>query len=301
MKIKTLLSAALLFSFNGESHRPATKRIVSLILSLAMLLTLTAGPELSAFAWENKAEYGDWSYRDHFTWEFDENGSGIYDSSAIDITGYSGSAENLVIPDTINGYPVKGIADDAFDENYNLKSVVIPDDVTYIGSSAFSRCYNLVSVKLPESLTKIERNAFYKCYELDNIVLPENVNEVEKSAFESTAMWDDSSNWTENLFYIGNDWVDYKKNNDEEYVKDTLTLRDNTERIFVDFNDWNFKDYKSVSVSKDNKHFAAADGVLYNKNLTELIYYPRASEKIFLKYLTALNQYLMDVFHPMNI
>ncbi len=263
-----------------NKHRPA-KRIVSLILSLAMLLTLTAGIDFSVYAWDNEGKYGDWSYHDHFTGEFDENGLGIYDSSAIDITGYSGFAESLVIPDTINGYPVKGIGYRAFEENYDLISVVIPEGVIYISDYSFSRCYNLSSVKLPESLTKIERYAFYKCYELDNIVLPENVNEVEESAFESTSMWDNSSNWTENLFYIGNDWVDYKKNNDEENVKYTLNLRDNTERIFVDFVNWNFKDYKSVYISKDNKYFATIDGVLYNKNLTELIYYPRASEKTF--------------------
>ena len=69
----------------------------------------------------------------------------------------------IVIPDTLGGYPVVEIGDHAF-ENIKLKSVRIPESVEVIGNSAFkntdienaniSRCYNLKEVKA---------NAFENC------------------------------------------------------------------------------------------------------------------------------------------
>ena len=54
-RCKTLLSIALTFHLKGESHRPAT-RILSLILSFAMLFTLITGLDISAFAENNNSK-----------------------------------------------------------------------------------------------------------------------------------------------------------------------------------------------------------------------------------------------------
>ena len=48
-------------------------------------------------------------------------------------------------------------------ENVNLKSVVIPDGVTTIGSNAFSYCRSLTSVSIPEGVTVIGTDAFKNC------------------------------------------------------------------------------------------------------------------------------------------
>ena len=56
-------------------------------------------------------------------------------NGTITITFYSGSGA-VVIPNTINGYPVTGIADNAFG-GAGLTSVAIPGSVTNIGSYAF--------------------------------------------------------------------------------------------------------------------------------------------------------------------
>ncbi|MEI8369477.1 MAG: leucine-rich repeat protein, partial [Planctomycetia bacterium] len=54
------------------------------------------------------------------------------------ITGYTGTAAEIIIPASIEGVAVKEIADSAFANHTEIKSVSIPSSVTRIGSNAFS-------------------------------------------------------------------------------------------------------------------------------------------------------------------
>ena len=54
-----------------------------------------------------------------------------------------------------------GIADGAFSYIPNLKSVTIPDGVTYIGRYAFYNCSSLSFINIPENVTFIGVKAFY--------------------------------------------------------------------------------------------------------------------------------------------
>ena len=56
-----------------------------------------------------------------------------------------------------------------------LDTIVIPDNVTYIGGQAFSGCENLKSVTFPNNLETISSLAFSECNSLKNIILPENL------------------------------------------------------------------------------------------------------------------------------
>ena len=85
------------------------------------------------------------------------------------ITGYSTYASGkLVIPDTIEGYPVTTISDRAFYNCCNLTNVTIPDSVTSIGSGAFG-ITSLTSVTIPDSVTSIDTSAFSGCTSLTEI------------------------------------------------------------------------------------------------------------------------------------
>jgi hypothetical protein len=64
-------------------------------------------------------------------------------NGAITITGYTGDSAAPVIPSTITGLPVTGIAIDAFAYYTSLTSVTIPNSVTNLGSVAFQWCTGL--------------------------------------------------------------------------------------------------------------------------------------------------------------
>lgn len=64
-----------------------------------------------------------------------------------------------------------------------IKSVVLEDGITTIGTSAFSDYPALISVDLPKSLTSIGQSAFYWCDKLTTVTIPAGVTELGKTAF----------------------------------------------------------------------------------------------------------------------
>ena len=65
----------------------------------------------------------------------------------------------------------------------SITSVVISDDVTYIGNTAFYECEELVSITLPSKLTGIGDYAFGKCHKLSGISIPDGVTAIGSYAF----------------------------------------------------------------------------------------------------------------------
>ena len=104
------------------------------------------------------------------------------DDGTIEITGYSGSAENIVIPAQIDGKSVTRIGNNAFEKS-SAKEIVIPDSVTDIGSQAFSGCGKLTGVSIPNSVTMIRDRAFFDCNSLASITIPDSVTDIELQAF----------------------------------------------------------------------------------------------------------------------
>ena len=85
------------------------------------------------------------------------------------IMTYKGNEEQVIIPDAINGKPVRAIGKRAF-ANKNITSVVLPYSLKRIGEEAFYQC-KLKSLELPETIEKIEENAFGECEELTTVML----------------------------------------------------------------------------------------------------------------------------------
>ena len=93
----------------------------------------------------------------------------------------------IEIPSTISvgskQYTVKGIGQDAFRFDSELKEIVIPETVDSIGESAFKLCSYLEYVTLPAKLSKIGRHAFFSCESISEIAIPASVKEIEEGAF----------------------------------------------------------------------------------------------------------------------
>ncbi|WP_176220669.1 leucine-rich repeat protein [Cohnella massiliensis] len=104
------------------------------------------------------------------------------------ITGYTGPGGDVVIPDTIDGYPVKSIFIDAFKGKSEIFSVVIPEGVTYIWKGAFSMMPNLTSVTIPEGVTSIGEGAFAENKNLTSLTLPSTLNDLGFGAFYGTGL-----------------------------------------------------------------------------------------------------------------
>ena len=103
--------------------------------------------------------------------------------SEVIITRYTGSATEIVIPDTIDSKPVTSIGNKAFYDCTSLTSVNIPNSVTSIGNSAFEKCMNLTSINIPNSVTSIEYCAFGGCTSLTSIEIPHSVTFIGDCAF----------------------------------------------------------------------------------------------------------------------
>ena len=60
-----------------------------------------------------------------------------------EITKYSGKAEALDIPTSLDGHTVTGIGGQAFNGCYALNEIIVPDSVTSIGRNTFIGCSSL--------------------------------------------------------------------------------------------------------------------------------------------------------------
>lgn len=108
----------------------------------------------------------------------------LLDDGTAEITGYNGSAIELIIPSEIDGYAITKIGDGAFFRNTNLTNITIPNGVITIGGWAFEYCTSLTSITIPGSVTRIGNSAFYDCENLKSIVIPKSVTSIEDYTFE---------------------------------------------------------------------------------------------------------------------
>ena len=140
------------------------KKKLLLTLSIAFIVLFTAGVmNVSA------GIYGDLTYE---TW-----------NNEVKITDCSIGATEVIIPETINGYPVTMIGMEAFKGCTKITDLQIPDSVTTILGNAFSGCRSLTTIDIPDGVTTIDGGVFSGCINLTSISLPDSVTYIGEYAF----------------------------------------------------------------------------------------------------------------------
>ena len=121
------------------------------------------------------------------------------------VTGYEGTAADVMIPSTHEGKPVTTIGFKAFDGKNGINSitlgygittferwafsyssittVTIPNSISIIYNDAFHGCPNLAPVYLPSSVTTIGGSAFQNCYAFTTFNIPKSVTTIGAYAF----------------------------------------------------------------------------------------------------------------------
>ena len=130
------------------------KKMISILLSVALFLSVFPVSIFAAGSTNENTESG-------YTYTV-ENGEATITGCDDSITG------DVVLPDTLGGYPVTQIGREAFRYNRYLTSIRIPDSVTSIGESAFFDS-SLTSIEIPDSVTNIATSVFYGCNKLEKI------------------------------------------------------------------------------------------------------------------------------------
>ncbi len=162
------------------------KKLISMLLIITLLLSASA---LTTSAYNLRKGY---IYSGYFGYEIVD---GKYarldwvDEDAIE-------NKTLTIPENIDGYEVRYIASIVSNLDTTPEIIILPDTVTYIANGAFrgdseaiisriETAYksNIKKVVLPSNLTYIGDYAFEYCYNLEEITIPESVVYIGKYAF----------------------------------------------------------------------------------------------------------------------
>ena len=230
---------------------------------------------------------------DDLTWVLDDNGT-------LTISG-TGEMDNYYANRSPWSY------------NNEITSLVIEDGVTSVGNQAFACCFELINVSLPDTLKSIGREAFYDCAfseievpdgvesignrafagcdALTNIYMPDSVTGIGDGAFANCQALTNIS-LSDSVTYIGSETFSYCRSLAEITLPKSITrIEDSTFSDCVSLKNINIHDgiesigqyafygcteLEGIYVSDDNEHYADLDGVLFTKDMTELILYPIA-------------------------
>ena len=213
-------------------------------------------------------------------------------------------------------YEVTAVGEWAFYGSSNLVSIEFPDFIKSIGSYAFANCIGLTSVSLPEGLTEMTMGTFIGCTGLVSVSFPSNLKSFGTGTFEGctglTSLslpenltdtgWGAfrdctglvSVDFPSGLTNIGREtfWgctnlpsVDLPENlasigDDAFYTCSSLASIDLPASL-SSFGAGVFSGctgLTSINVDAGNSFYCSQDGILFTKDMTELICYPAAKE-----------------------
>ncbi len=160
----------------------------------------------------------------------------------------------------------------------SIKSVIVNNGVTSIGEYAFIECINLADITIPNSVTSIGDCAFRECGVLTNVTISDNVTSIGSNAFIACSSLTSIDVSSSNNNYTSEDGVLFNKNKTKLICcpggKTQITIPDSVISIY-DFAFSGCCNLAEIKVSFINLNYSSENGVLFNKDKTKLIWYPR--------------------------
>jgi len=174
---------------------------------------------------------------ENLTWYFDEETATLYIEGEGDMWDFSYQTGEYSWRTTQR--PWFASCEDIDD----IKNIVIKNGVTSIGNSAFSSFSSLESIEIPDSMTSIGHDAFFYCETLTSIEIPDSITQIGRYAFNCCKSLK-SIEMPDSVTYIGAGAFD------------------------------SCNSLESIIVNKNNKYYCDRDGILFNKDMTEIVCYP---------------------------
>ena len=267
------------------------KKLASMFLTLTLIFSVAAIAPISVGAVETNSEsVGETYTSGDFGYKLEER----YDGDHVArITEYSGSDTDVIIPSEIGGYKVVAIDELYYSENTDkIKSFTIPEGVSYIKDYVFKNYDNLENIfvnaqnedycdidgvlfslnyetKTPYSLIFYPRAKSNTTYQI-----PEGINNLEFAAFYkcSNLINLNVPKSIESFPVVG--WWDEKC--------------------------WEYSNIENINISSENETYSSVDGVLFNKDKTELILYPAGKRQANYSIPETVNEISEGAFYTAN-
>ena len=203
---------------------------------------------------------------------------------------------SIVIPDSVTA-----MEDDVFMDCSGLTSVTIGSGITEIPYRAFNGCSKLTSAVIPDNVTEISYSAFSECSNLATVSIGKGVTDIYPYVFSDCPKLESFTVADANTAYKSVDGVLFNKTGTtlinypaaktgtEYVIPDTVTelgddafMYSNLVSITVGKNVssltvgafYDCSKLESFTVADDNTEYSSVDGVLFNKDKTNLIIFP---------------------------
>ena len=174
---------------------------------------------------------------DMFEYTYNEDYQGYVVSAS---TYFNKNFETLEIPTVYQGQQIVAIG--SFAELANVKKIVVPDGIRHVLGGAFSQCPNLETVELPDTVETLGNRCFANNPKLKSVRFSPKIREIPEGLFEGSGI-------------------------------ESITIPKGIECIqrhaFT-----SCVNLTSIEVEEGNETFSSHDGVLYNKDQTQLVVYP---------------------------
>lgn len=188
----------------------------------------------------------------------------------------------------------------------------IAEGTRVIGEGAFYKCSSLTSVTIPSSVISIGYGAFSGCTSLTSVSIPSSVKYVGGNVFDGTALYNDASNWVDNVLYVDNCLINAKRDLSGAYniAEGTRIIAEQAfsytsltsvtvpssvvnigPRAF-----YSIDNLTDIQVESGNTAYLSENGILHNADKTVLLCYPEGKKDRTLTIPASLRCFGYDAF-----